>query len=147
VLENGAVKAIVIWESVTGTTRKAAHKIAAGLRARGIETTVNSVTSIDHGALSAAGLVIVGSWTDGLVFFGQKPGRQSRLWSLPYLTGKQAFVYCTYAVDAGHAVDKLEAIVANRGADVLGGRKIHRFHVDRDCAAFLDEILQAVPAS
>ena len=141
------MKAVVIWESVTGTTRKAANLIAAGLRARGIETTVNNVQHIDHGALSAATLVIVGSWTDGLVFFGQKPGRQSRLWSLPYLTGKQAFVYCTYAVDAGHAVDKLGAIVQNRGAEVLGGRKVHRFHVERDVAALLDQILQAVPAS
>lgn len=140
------MKAVVIWESVTGTTRKAADLIGAGLRARGIETTVNNVMRIDHGALSAASLVIVGSWTDGLVFFGQKPGRQSRLWSLPYLTGKQAFVYCTYAVDAGHAVDKLASIVGARGADVRGGRKVHRFHLERDCAALLEEILQAVPA-
>ena len=140
------MKAVVIWESVTGTTKKAANRIAAGLRARGIETTVNNVQRIDHGALSAASLVIVGSWTDGLVFFGQKPGRQSRLWSLPYLTGKQAFVYCTYAVDAGHAVDKLAAIVQSRGAEVLGGRKVHRFHVERDVDALLAEINQAVPA-
>jgi hypothetical protein len=141
------VKAVVIWESVTGTTRKAANLIAAGLRANGIEATVNSVTNIDHAALSAADLVIVGSWTDGLVFFGQKPGRQSRLWSLPYLTGKHAFVYCTYAVDAGHAVDKLATIVKERGAGVIAGRKIHRFHLERDCAALVDRILQAVPAS
>ena len=141
------MKAVVIWESVTGTTRKAANRIASGLRAKGIETTVNSVTRIDHGALSAANLVIVGSWTDGLVFFGQKPGRQSRLWSLPYLTGKQAFVYCTYAVDAGHAVDKLAGIVQNRGAEVLGGRKVHRFHLERDCDELLQQILEAVPAS
>ena len=141
------MNAVVIWESVTGTTRKAANLVAVGLRAKGIETKVNSVTRIDHGALSAASIVIVGSWTDGLVFFGQKPGRQSRLWSLPYLTGKQAFVYCTYAVDAGRAVDKLAAIVQSRGADVLGGRKVHRFHLERDCAALLEQILQAVPAS
>ena len=140
------MKALVIWESVTGTTRKAANRIAAGLRAAGIETTVNSVTNINHAALSAADLVVVGSWTDGLVFFGQKPGRQSRLWALPYMTGKRAFVYCTYAVDAGHAVDKLAAIVQNRGAEVLGGRQVHRFHLDRDCGALLEQILQAVPA-
>ena len=141
------MKALVIWESVTGTTRKAAHRIAAGLRAAGIETTVNSITNINHGALSEASLVVVGSWTDGLVFFGQKPGRQSRLWSLPYMTGKRAFVYCTYAVDAGHAVDKLAAIVADRGADVVGSRKIHRFHLERDCDALLQEIRQTVPGS
>ena len=106
------MKALVIWESVTGTTKKAAGLIAGGLRAGGIEASVCPATRVDHGALSAASLVVVGSWTDGLVFIGQKPGRQSRLWSLPFMTGKQAFVYCTYAVDAGHAVDKLAAIVS-----------------------------------
>ena len=140
------MKALVIWESVTGTTRKAAGLIAGGLRAGGIEASVCPATRVDHGALSAANLVVVGSWTDGLVFIGQKPGRQSRLWSLPFMTGKQAFVYCTYAVDAGHAVDKLAAIVADRGAQVLGGRAVHRFHLQRDCAALVAQVLQAVPA-
>jgi hypothetical protein len=140
------VKALVIWESVTGTTHKAANRIAAGLRAGGIEASVSPVTRVDLAALSAADLVVVGSWTDGLVFVGQKPGRQARLWNLPYLTGKQAFVYCTYAVDAGHAVDKLADIVRDRGAEVIGGQKVHRFHLARDCDAVVRQILAAVPA-
>ena len=140
------MKALVIWESVTGTTRKAAGLIAGGLRAGGIEAAVCPAIRVDHGALSAANLVVVGSWTDGLVFIGQKPGRQSRLWSLPFMTGRQAFVYCTYAVDVGHAVDKLAAIVADRGAEVLGGRAVHRFHLQRDCEALVAQVLEAVPA-
>ncbi|MCU1485562.1 MAG: FAD-dependent pyridine nucleotide-disulfide oxidoreductase [Actinomycetia bacterium] len=141
------MKALVIWESMTGTTRKAAGLIAAGLREGGIETRVSPATDVDLAALSAADLVVLGSWTDGLVFVGQKPGRQARLWHLPYLTGKQAFVYCTYAVDAGHAVDKLADIATERGAHVLGSRKVHRFHLPRDCAAVVAQVLDAVPAS
>ena len=120
------MKALVIWESLTGTTRKAAERIAAGLRAAGVDTAVSPVTRVDLAALSVADVVVIGSWTDGLVFVGQKPGRQSRLWSLPYLTGKRAFVYCTYAVDAGRAVDKLAVIARDRGAEVVGGQKVHR---------------------
>jgi hypothetical protein len=140
------VKALVIWESMTGTTRKAAGLIAGGLQAGGIETSVCPATRVDHGALSEADLVVVGSWTDGLVFVGQRPGRQSRLWALPFMTGKQAFVYCTYAVDSGHAVHKLAAIVADRGAEVLGGKAVHRFHLQRDCKALVAQVLNAVPA-
>jgi flavodoxin len=140
------VKALVIWESLTGTTRKAAERIAAGLRAGGVETTVSPVSAIDLAALSAADVVVVGSWTDGIVFVGQKPGRQSRLWSLPFLTGKRAFVYCTYAVDAGHAVDKLADIVRDRGAEIMGGQKVHRFHLERDCDAVVAQVLAGVPA-
>ena len=137
---------LVIWESLTGTTRKAAHKIAAGLRAGGVNASVSSATNVDLAALSSADLVVVGTWTDGIVFVGQKPGRQGRMWSLPYLTNKQAFVYCTYAVDPGHAVDKLAAIVRDRGAEVLGGKAVHRFHLDRDCDDLVSQILAAVPA-
>jgi flavodoxin len=140
------VKALVIWESLTGTTRKAAEHIAAGLRAGGVETTVSPVSAVDLAALSAADVVVVGSWTDGIVFVGQKPGRQSRLWSLPFLTGKRAFVYCTYAVDAGHAVDKLADIVRDRGAEIMGGQKVHRFHLERDCDAVVAQVLAGVPA-
>lgn len=140
------MKALVIWESLTGTTHKAAERIAAGLRAGGVEATVSPVTRVDLAALQAADVVVVGSWTDGLVFVGQKPGRQSRLWSLPYLTGKRAFVYCTYAVDAGHAVDKLADIVRDRGAQVIGGQKVHRFHLERDCAATVQQVLAGVSA-
>jgi hypothetical protein len=141
------VKVIVIWESLTGTTRKAAERIAAGLRAAGVEATVSPRTRVDLGALSAADVVVLGSWTDGLVFVGQKPGRSSQLGHLPYLTGKRAFVYCTYAVDAGHAVDKLAAIATERGADVLGGRTVHRFHLERDCAEVVTQILAQSPAT
>jgi flavorubredoxin len=140
------VKALVIWESLTGTTRKAAERIATGLRAAGVATSVSSVAAIDLAALSAADVVVVGSWTDGLVLVGQKPGRQSRLWSMPYLTGKRAFVYCTYAVDAGHAVDKLADIVRERGAEIIGGQKVHRFHLERDCEAVVAQVLARVPA-
>ena len=138
------MEALVIWESVTGTTRKAAYRIADGLRAGGIQAWVSPITRIDYAALSAAELVVVGSWTDGLVFVGQKPGRQSRLSKLPFMTGKRAFVYCTYAVDAGHAVDKLEDIVRGRGADVIGGQKVHRFHLERDCDALTAQVLQTI---
>jgi flavodoxin len=141
------MKALIVWESLTGTTRKAAEKIASELRASGHQATVSPVTNVDLAALSAADVVIVGSWTDGLVFVGQKPGRQSRLWTMPYLAGKRAFVYCTYAVDAGHAVDKLADIARDRGAEVLGTQKVHRFHLDRDCSALVQQVLAVVPAA
>lgn len=141
------MKALVIYESLTGTTRKAAGRIAAGLRANGIAATTSPAHRVDHGALQQADLVVVGSWTDGLVFVGQKPGRQARLWHLPFLTGKRAFAYCTYAVDAGHAPEKLAGICTERGAEVLGSAKVHRFHLERDCDALLEQLLAALPVT
>ena len=142
------MKAIVVYESLTGKTAKAANLIAANLVAAGVAVTaVSNVTDIDLQALADADVVIVGTWVDGLVFFGQRPGRQGRLWGLPALAGKQALVYVTYAIDAGKALDKLTAIVQSRGAEVLGGMTIRRDDLAGGAKEFADRLVANVPAS
>ena len=69
------MNAVVIYESLTGNTAKAGRAIAAGLTAGGVPTEAFPITAIDYQALADAELVIVGSWTDGLILFGQRPGR------------------------------------------------------------------------
>ena len=68
----------------------------------------------------------------------------ARLRQLPLLTGKQAYVFTTYAVDAGHALEKLADIVEDRGATVRGGRIVSRFHVARDCDEIVGDIVARV---
>ena len=140
------MKAVVIHESLTGTTKRAGELIAARLASAGVEATACSTTAIDMQALSAADLVIVGSWTDGFVFLGQRPGRAGRLRKLPFMAGKECIVYCTYAVDPGATLEKLSAIVQARGGDVLGGMAIRRDRVDTDVADFVERMLGAVSA-
>lgn len=140
------MNAVVIHESLTGTTKKAGELIADQLTAAGIPTVACSTTAIDMQALSAADLVIVGSWTDGFVFVGQRPGRAGRLRRLPFMAGKQCIVYCTYAIDVGNTLDKLSAIVQSRGGDVLGGMAIRRDRVAADVTDFVERALGAVSA-
>src|SRR5687767_563896 len=73
------VRAVVIYESLTGNTRKAAELIAGDLRAAGHEAVACPTTAVDYQALHAADLVVVGGWTDGLFFVAQRPGRAGRL--------------------------------------------------------------------
>jgi hypothetical protein len=141
------MKAMVVYETLTGRTARTAQLIAANLRAAGVTVTaVSNVTDIDLQALADADTVIVGTWVDGLIFFGQRPGRQGRLWSLPALAGKQAVVYVTYAIDAGKALDKLTAIVESRGAAVLGGLTIRRDDLDGGARELVDGLLNATPS-
>ena len=70
--------------------------------------------------------MIVGSWVDGLIVVGQRPGRVGRIKAMPALAGKRAIVYLTYAIDPGHALQKMSDAVAARGAEVLGGQLIRR---------------------
>ena len=136
--------AVVIYESLTGNTRRAADVIARELTRRGIPTTVCAVIAIDLQALSAADLVVVGSWTDGMFFFGQRPGRGGRIKDrLPAMAGKQAVTYVTFALEPRHALDKLTDIVRATGADVIGGMAIRRDDLEGGATDLVERVLEA----
>ena len=136
--------AIVIYESLTGNTRRAGELIGDELAARGVGVAVCPTDRIDYQALARADLVIVGSWTDGLLFVGQRPGRAGRLRTLPVIDGKRCLVYLTYAIDPGKALSKLEGIVAERGGRVLGGLAIHRSRLEEGARELAEGALSAV---
>lgn len=136
---------IVIYESLTGNTKAAGHIIADELTASGVETVACPITAVDLQALSDADLVIVGSWTDGVFFFGQRPGRAGRLAKkLPRIDGKKAAVYCTYALDCGATLDKLARIVRMGGGDVVGGYAIKRDDLFGGSKELVDRLLGAL---
>jgi len=141
------VRAVVIYESLTGNTRKAGELIVAELRAAGHEAVACPTTAVDYQALHDADLVVVGGWTDGLFFVGQRPGRVGRLRKIPALRGKRALVYVTYAIDAGKTLDKLIAVVEGLGATVEGGMTIRRDRLADGARDFAARALAAaVPA-
>ena len=139
--------AIVVYESLTGNTRRASEALARSLTAKGLPTVACPITKIDYQALSAADLVVVGGWVDGLFFVGQRPGRAGRFAKMPALAGKKAIVFMTYALDPGKALQKLSDAVSARGAEVLGGLTIRRDKLDSGVADLADRILDvAAPA-
>ena len=139
--------AIVIYESLTGNTRRASEALARELTAKGMPTVACPITKVDYQALSEAELVVVGSWVDGLFVVGQRPGRVARIKQMPALAGKKAVVYLTYALDPGKALQKMAATVESRGADVLGGVTIRRDKLATGVAELADRILAvAAPA-
>ena len=135
---------VVIYESLTGNTRRAAKLIAGDLTASGYPTIACPTTAIDYQALHEAELVIVGGWTDGLFFVGQRPGRASRLRKLPALNGKRALCFVTYALDPGKTLEKLVAIVEGLGATVEGGMTIRRDKLAESASEFVDRALENV---
>jgi hypothetical protein len=140
------MRAVVIYESLTGNTRKAGVMIARELTAKGVEAVACPITDINFQALSEADLVVIGSWTDGVFVVGQRPGRAHRLRAMPALGAKRAVVYCTYALDPGRTLDKMMAIVRERGAEVIGGMAIRRNNLEGGAAEFADRLVAAVSA-
>ena len=144
-LTRGAqMNAVVIHESLTGNTEKAAEFIAVALVEAGIDAIVCSTAKVDYQALADADLVVVGSWTDGLFLFGQKPARSGRLAKLPFMTGKRCAVFCTYAIENGRTLEKLTTIMEGRGADVIGGYAIRRNALEAGAQEFVDRLLGAL---
>jgi hypothetical protein len=137
---------VVIYESLTGNTRRAGELIAAALAEAGVAASVCPATRIDYQALSAADVVVVGSWTDGIFVVGQRPGRAKRLRSLPVIDRKRCVVYCTYALNPGQTLTKLTRIMEERGAQVLGGMAIRRNNLEGGARELVDRLLAAVAA-
>lgn len=140
------MRAIVIYESLTGNTEKAATCITAELAASGIEAVACSTKAIDYQSLADADLVILGSWTDGLFLFGQRPASEGRLSQLPFMNGKRGAVFCTYAIETGRTLQKMEDILRDRGADVIGGYAIKRSKIEAGSREFVDRLLGVVAA-
>jgi hypothetical protein len=135
------VRAIVIYESLTGNTKTAGEAIAQRLRASGVAATACPITNIDYQELSAADLVVIGSWVDGIFVVGQRPGRVGRITKMPSIAGKRAVVYLTYALNPGKALQKLSDTVSGLGAEVLGGVTIRRDRIVEGVDDFVDRIL------
>ncbi len=136
---------MLIYETLTGNTHKAAGLIGEQLSQGGLDIVAMSpTTAVDLQALSVADLVVVGTWTDGILVVGQKPGRAARLQQLPAMQGKRAVVFCTYAINPGRTIDKMMGIIGGRGADVIGGLALNRRHLDEGARDFADRLLGAL---
>jgi hypothetical protein len=143
-LKRRAMKVVVLFESMTGNTQRAAELIGGAAAAAGDEVAVRPVTDFDFHELAVADLVFVGTWVDGLVAFGQRPGRAGRLRNLPVLDRKPVAVFCTYAINAGKALDKTAAILQAKGAQLAGQRQFRRDRLERGIAEFVDEVRATV---
>jgi sulfite reductase alpha subunit-like flavoprotein len=140
------MNAAIIYESLTGNTRKTAHLIGEELTRAGVGVSVSPITKIDYQALEVADLVIVGTWTDGMILAGQRPGRAQRLRRLPVLDRKRCLVFITYAIDPGKTLQKLTLIMEERGANVLGGMAIKRSDLQGGARDFVARLLEAMAA-
>ena len=141
------MKVVVLFESMTGNTKRVAELIGGALAAAGDEVVVRNVTDFDFHELAVADVVFVGTWVDGLVLFGQRPGRASRLRKLPVLDRKPVAIFCTYAINAGKALDKTAAILEAKGAVVPARRQFRRDRLEQGVAEFVDEVRAKVSSA
>lgn len=132
-------------ESLTGNTWEAAERIADLLaQERWTITGLSRVKTPDHASIQQADLVLVGTWVHGAFLFGQAPWALSNIANLPAMRGKRAAGFCTFALDPGKALDKLDHALGDTGAYVIGGLAMSRSKLDQHTEVFAERLLDAV---
>jgi flavorubredoxin len=139
-------RAVVIYESLTGNTARAAQLIADEVASRGVEVTIYNITDIGLKELAEADVVFIGTWVDGLVLFGHRPGRAGRIKRMPVVDGKQVAAFMTYAIHAGKALDRFSRVLTERGAVVVARGLLRRDRLDQGIGELVSEALATVAA-
>jgi hypothetical protein len=141
------MKAAVLIESLTGNTWKAGELVAADLQQEGWSITgLSAVRSPDHASIQSADIVLIGTWVHGLFVVGQAPWGIGSISQLPAMQGKQAAVFCTFALNPAKTLDKMTAAVTGLGADVIGGLALNRSKLEAHAEEFAARLVDNVPA-
>ena len=143
-----AMKAAILYESLTGHTRTAAELIAVNLQQEGWSVTgLSTVKKPELQSIQDADIVVIGTWVHGLFVVGQTPWALGSIEHLPTMRGKLAATFCTYALNPGKSVDKLDHAVGLIGADVIGGAALHRSKLHEHAEEFVGRLVENVPAT
>jgi flavodoxin I len=141
------MKAALLVESLTGNTWRAAELIADDLRQEGWTITgLSKVREPDYAAIQAADIVLVGSWVHGFIVVGVAPFGLAMISHLPAMRGKQAAVFCTFAVNPRSSLDRLTGAVEATGAHVVGGLALHRRQLPAHAEEFAARLIGATTA-
>ena len=138
----------VVYESRTGTTHEAARLVAGGLQSAGATVSIAPVDDLDFTDLAQADLIVVGTWTDGLFFFGQRPGGAGKIaGNLPDIWDKRVWSFVTYAKNPGRAHQKLGEVLEAKGGRTLGASAMHRHRLPEDATTMVDAIIDHFAAT
>ena len=138
------MKVAVVYESRTGNTRRAAEMIGSAVEELGHEVGVWPSSKVNLAFLTDADLVVVGTWTDGLIIGGHRPGDAGRLFKMPGIWGKPTAGFVTYAIRCGKVVDGLADVVTLQGGEWIGGRAFRRDRLPEGIAGFVVAAIDAV---
>jgi flavodoxin len=96
-------KAIIIYNSHTGITKKYAEAIESFIRNKNIEVRLLPISEYSSKVLMETDYLLLGCWTSGLFFFGQHP---EKTWinfaqQLPQIAVPEVALFTTYKLATG----------------------------------------------
>jgi len=102
-------KAVIIYNSKKGTTRKYAEQIGVYLSTKGLNAQVLSIDNYSHKFIQNTDYLFLGCWTNGLMFFLQHPEKvwQDFISQLPEKLAIKTALFTTYKVLTGSMFKKM----------------------------------------
>ncbi|HET7733915.1 MAG TPA: flavodoxin domain-containing protein [Paludibacter sp.] len=103
-------KALIIYHSKRGTTKKFSNEIAEFYKQNGIQTKVIPVSEFKPSLLEGVDHLLLGCWTQGHLIFNQHPAKE---WvdfagKLPVIFDKKIVLFTTYKVATGSMFRKMK---------------------------------------
>jgi flavodoxin len=109
-------KAVVVYRSHSGVTRRYGEEIAAALARRGIQASVISVGDCDFATLAEADYLLLGCWTSGLFFVLQHPDEPwlAFVRDMPEVRGARVGLFTTYKLVTGSQFPRMRAALEGK---------------------------------
>jgi flavodoxin len=109
-------KALIVYQSKTGITKKFGEEIGKYLSGKGIDALVIPVQAYTDANLNGADYVLLGCWTAGLMLLFQHPDREWKKFTtaLPKLTGKNAALFTTYKIATGSMFKNMKKYLGDK---------------------------------
>jgi flavodoxin len=103
-------KALIVYHSKHGKTKKFAEEIGVFLDEIGIKNDVISTGDVEENLVKEADTLLLGCWTSGLFLFAQHPERAWKEFAgkLPDLKGKKVGLFTTYKLATGSMFRSME---------------------------------------
>ena len=137
-------KAVIFYQSKTGTTKNYAHEIEAYLQNRQIQAACYPVSEYHSGLLENADLLLLGCWTKGLMVLFQKP---DALWNhfarrLTVPASSKVALFATYKIRTGSMFRNMAKQVQKTGHSLFPRLKSRDGKLTGQDRAVLNRLIQ-----
>jgi flavodoxin len=124
-------KAIVVYRSHSGVTRRYGQEIGAALKKHGIQVEITSVGDCDFAAVAEADYLLTGCWTSGLFFVLQHPDEpwMAFVRDMPETKRPRVGLFTTYKLATGSQFPKMRAALAGKTNDPVFELKSRNGHL------------------
>lgn len=113
-------KALIIYNSKTGTTKKFGYEIGNYLHTKNIDSKIIPMYDFDEKEVAKYDLILLGCWTSGLLICRQHPQQDWIDFSknLPDLKNKKIGLFTTYKIATGTMFKKMKSHLKNKIEDI-----------------------------